>query len=890
MKALMILAISFIVILVISSFCMGYIFEEQKITPGNIHGRGDVGEIGFGSISVLPESNFILISQRGSQSEGQLLVFDAEKLQYLGKLSASYLKYFDNAILKVEDGWDVYMIGLNIINPDKCEFIKIHITSDGYIQQVKRILKWEDTNKAPILISNQSHKEIFLLTTKIYRYIPNADSFETISYPEGWPQDLSIAYLFSLEGKNLILIESKQLDSISYLAWWDLDSRSGQTIGQNINLSEVNKWGNEVDKYLCNVGDKIMVFDSNDKSFTILMENLPPHNSRFALDDEGKFLYAIERNDETGSNLVKIDLENKSYEIQTIDYDYQKYLFTAYRWYKIPNKNSIMTELTDPSSSRRWTSLLDLETNKIRFISEPGVLDDTYQNIYLPELDLLILNNQEDRLAIFDPTRETFLQTISFGSNFGYFQSTKDFVGTVSGKGRYFSKLNLEIGKRQISDIGYYFLNWGAYPDSNGIILTKKDPNYLDPESMQYNQPFMYEYSFMSSDTIRFDIPSESSFCYYYSDPLNNQVLAAHFDTPKLIHFIKSKDNYTDWIFPYPDADFSYLPFMDEEMGAFWINYRDDINSNFGFMKLNTNDKTYNDYPLTSINGFLSFWNIYNHGEYILGLNSSIFYIIDPVKDEVKFQTQIYSGSGTIKGPAIVPVHEKDRIFMWDGKMVWQIDVKNMELLNGEVYQNPNQDRQASNAGYYNKNMNEVIFYDSADSKSVLRVDADSGNIIEQISVNIDRKFKRVFDTENLIFYFLEPDTGKITCMRLNDIWDNAPTIKPQGQFVEYRPGDIFKLILDIANPVDAPQEVTAYIWFWLLTGQYIFFGPNGLTTEVAGIPLTLPANLDTSMSIDLFTVPQGMPAGFYNLNAVFFNNRTAVRGPMGTYNFMAGE
>ena len=32
------------------------------------------------------------------------------------------------------------------------------------------------------------------------------------------------------------------------------------------------------------------------------------------------------------------------------------------------------------------------------------------------------------------------------------------------------------------------------------------------------------------------------------------------------------------------------------------------------------------------------------------------------------------------------------------------------------------------------------------------------------------------------------------------------------------------------------------------------------------------------------------MAEGFYNLNALFLNNRTGVLGPMGTYNFIVGK
>jgi hypothetical protein len=894
MKVSEIFIISLFIATIMFSNSSAYIYEQQYITPGNIHG-GDDGCCGFGSITKLPDSNFVLIALRGKQDEGQLHVFDAEKLQYLGSLSGSYIYYLENAILKVEDGWDVYMIGVNITKPDSKDLIKIHISSNGEIQTMKRITEWTDSNQYPKIISHPTRNQIFLFTTKIYRYIPGSNSFENFSYPDGWSENQPISNLFVLEGENIVILRSNQSGSVWNLAWWDINSCSGQIIGQNINLLEVNPWGSEINKYLCNVNDKIMIFDSSDKSFTNYIENLPPHDSSLPIDDSGKYLYGLQKNNENGPSLLKIDLDNKSYETKPIEYDSQNYLFTGYRWFKIPGKNLILTELDhkEITYNTRCPSLLDLDTNKIKLINEPGVLDDTYQNIYFPEFERVILNNPEDSLAVLDLTTESFLESCSFGSKYDHFKKTKSFIGTVSEKGRYFSKLDLEIGKREISDIGYFFLDWGVYPDLKDFLITYQNPNFIDPTSLKNNLEYIYEYDFENKRIMCSDIPPVERYpFYYFSDFINTQILVVHYVSPGMFYFIKDYNDYEEWVFPYPDMiishDFDFL--LDEENGYFWIAYTDDNNSFSGLIKLNTIDKTYDDYRLSSIKGSLGIWNIYNNGEYILSKTAN-FCIIDPVNDEIKFQTLIYSASGKKATPAIVPVPEKDRIFLWDGKMVWQIDVKNMELISGEVYQNPNQDQtNGSMSGYYNKEMNELIFYDSADSKSVLRVDADTGKIIEQIPIIFNRNYKCVFDTKNMVFHFLKPDTGKITSLRLLDSWDSAPTIKPQGQFVEYRPGDNFKLILDIANPADVLQDVTAYIWFWLPTGQYIFFGPNGLTTEVVGIPITLPANLDTSVSIDLFTVPQGMPAGFYNLNAVFFNNRTAVRGPMGTYNFIAGQ
>ena len=67
--------------------------------------------------------------------------------------------------------------------------------------------------------------------------------------------------------------------------------------------------------------------------------------------------------------------------------------------------------------------------------------------------------------------------------------------------------------------------------------------------------------------------------------------------------------------------------------------------------------------------------------------------------------------------------------------------------------------------------------------------------------------------------------------------------------------------------------------------GTMLFFTPTGLSLNIAGIPLTLPANLYITADILSFTMPAGVPEGFYNFNAVFINDK-GDRGPIGTWNF----
>ena len=107
----------------------------------------------------------------------------------------------------------------------------------------------------------------------------------------------------------------------------------------------------------------------------------------------------------------------------------------------------------------------------------------------------------------------------------------------------------------------------------------------------------------------------------------------------------------------------------------------------------------------------------------------------------------------------------------------------------------------------------------------------------------------------------------------------------PGSSGIHCTSGDEAKFTVSVKNPYYYTQDATAYIWLFAPDGTMLFFDGAGFTFDVTGIPLTLPANLDVTGDILAFTMPAGIPEGFYNLNAVFLNEN-GDRGPIGTWNF----
>ena len=121
--------------------------------------------------------------------------------------------------------------------------------------------------------------------------------------------------------------------------------------------------------------------------------------------------------------------------------------------------------------------------------------------------------------------------------------------------------------------------------------------------------------------------------------------------------------------------------------------------------------------------------------------------------------------------------------------------------------------------------------------------------------------------------------------LHLAPAWEEPCEIYPSTNYVQFGESDDSRFSVNIKNEYDYKQKATAYIWMFAPRGEMLFFDGFGLTFEIKGIPLILPANLDVTADILAFTMPSGVPEGFYNLNAVFINEN-GNRGPIGTWNF----
>ena len=132
---------------------------------------------------------------------------------------------------------------------------------------------------------------------------------------------------------------------------------------------------------------------------------------------------------------------------------------------------------------------------------------------------------------------------------------------------------------------------------------------------------------------------------------------------------------------------------------------------------------------------------------------------------------------------------------------------------------------------------------------------------------------------------YLDGFDASINILHLYPEWEEPCKVFPSTNFVQFGDGDDAKFRVNIKNEYDYNQYAALYIWLVTPQDLMFFFDGFGLTPEIFGIPLDIPANTDISADILTFTMPEGVPEGYYNINAVFIDE-DFNRGPVGTWNF----
>ena len=173
--------------------------------------------------------------------------------------------------------------------------------------------------------------------------------------------------------------------------------------------------------------------------------------------------------------------------------------------------------------------------------------------------------------------------------------------------------------------------------------------------------------------------------------------------------------------------------------------------------------------------------------------------------------------------------------------------------------------------GIYLEENNRVLVVNPG--SKVLEFDLNTGNVMKEIPFS--NYFSSIqFTKEKDKILFFSSGNSSISTLFLDPAWEKPAVIEPSTNYVQFGEGDEAKFRVNVKNPYEFEQRATAYVWMYAPDGTMLFLNGMGVTLDAAGIPLILPANTDVTGDILSFTMPAGVPEGFYNFNAVFINDK----------------
>jgi len=246
--------------------------------------------------------------------------------------------------------------------------------------------------------------------------------------------------------------------------------------------------------------------------------------------------------------------------------------------------------------------------------------------------------------------------------------------------------------------------------------------------------------------------------------------------------------------------------------------------------------------------------------------------------------------------PGLISIPARDRLFLWDHNNPWCIDTGSLEVIYGKFSENSDWSFENSGErmeGFWDEKREVVVVFDKSGEIikyqplppfHLFEIKLDTGEVVKEIELS--NEYTDVyFPPEKDRIIFLNPERERLETLHLYPLWGDPTTITPSTNYVQVGEGDNCRFSVNIKNEYDYEQDATAYIWLIAPDGTMLFFDGLGFTPDITGIPLTLPANLDVNADFLTFTMPAGVPEGFYNLNALFIN-ANGDRGPIGTWNF----
>jgi len=838
-----------------------------------------------------------------------VFVLDKDDLKIRGSLTVGLNDYINsNGICSGEivpdtvSGWYFYYI----FYPENCykngKFGRLHI--DPQCEIVENEWFMRTTSSIPSSTCNLEKSEIWFFTEKIIRLNVIDETWSEFDYPLGWDYDCERVHTYPvLEYGSIIGIAYGRTIKDRQAFILDVDNGTAKAIVAEEKffngVDDIQAWNNHINHFVILGKDSIYSYNYETGEIKLLIDGLNFVTEEIIQDETGMIFYLpyFELNTDNveftnGINIV--DLNEKTVESKEIILN-EGYHFTYLSFFD-PNSITIIMIIQFGTYGDREVIVINLDDFSYKTI-------ENSQGHY--GQNWLFLENENRLFCISDPfirVADLELKQIFNSIPLHYKTDSWNIIDDLNKpilldnqNGPDFIRI-LPDFSREPNNIGIQ-AHWACqFPDGFKGIIGEGLKISSGTTGKYYTRYTFNRYDFESKIAERMHIPYECD--NMFTDTKNNQIIGSKFSSGfNLIEFISPDNFITSWFSPEGLDLKSQKLLFDEQNSILWALFKNKDNNDLYFYKFSTTEKSLLDTFILADGVFTKIVSI------VMDPLDRFLFIIDETDDDTQrdlaifdiskkeivkrflLQTGVKHGlTKYIAAPGIIPIPQKDILFLWDHENAWSMDLYTMEVIYGETVNNP----QSFNCFYediygeYLEEKDRVLVVDFRDR--VLEIELSSGNIVNEIILpaSID-EFHITKEKDKILL--LSTDRSIVYTLHLVPAWEKPATIYPTTNFIQFGEGDKAKFTINIKNDYEFSQDVTAYIWLYAPIGVKLYFNGYGMTTDVGGIPLTLPANLDITGDILTFTMPSSVPEGFYNFNAVLINEN-GDRGPIGTWNF----
>jgi hypothetical protein len=872
-------------------------YETEDMSTSNFNNSG-------GAFHEIPGSSYVIWSGLNNSMFNQLnktmVIFDASTGRCKGTYKTELQPIWAPEILPdANSGWNIYFSA----SPEKdvSKYGKLHIKEDGLFGE----FSWLDTDFSGAMYSIVilTRNEVWFAADKIYRLKNPGEEWTTFDYPEGWDSDFSFEasnpFFISDDEKKLFIKTYANTNGYYQGVFVDLEtSNTGSLIKLDsddfFQLRGVTNWIGHDNKYLLLNQKSLWLYDSVSGTLELFIDGFTTSSYKIIQSEDGKNIYTYENN-----AIDKLDLENKSIERHQLTFEdfwgfYPEYFSLSLPYYNKADNTLLHVICLNPKQYPEQAKPVIINLNDFSLTYFPGVMYKDVGNFtYVHNCGRLVAVGTDYKyIMIGDINTGGTSNTIplSFQADSWSIMNGADCPSIVgNGTGRESIRI-LPLGRRDLLATESKVYNVSQYMDGTRA-FTQEAAGYRE-----------YLYADRSSE----DIQLQNSFNTLYPDPSRDMLISTG---GSAVQFIESHGQVNVWLNEVGN-DVIKASIYDSDNKLVWTIFQNKDTSEWHFYKIST--ETYAELdsftmPAETLRSILDFKSdplqryLYFINDLLKDSNTRELVIFDIANRQavkrIAVQTDVQMMDVyTHVFPGIVPVPSKERLVLWDHYGSWCVNTENLELIYGTAVKPGSlfYTEDAPIKGCWDEEREKVVFVDlgfhfmnPADKGIVVRINVDTGEVIDRTDIPDYQNIRKVFfPKDKSKVFLLAPNSSKVYTIYLEPAWENPATIDPSTNYLQLGAGDNAKFIVNVKNPYDVEQKVTAYIWMFASGIDFpFFFDGIGISTKVKGMPLTIPAKFKILGDIMSFTMPAGLPQGYYNLNAIFINEQ-GNPGPMGTWNF----